>query len=427
MFPASWSAVPSGVSAGASLALAYLLLVRLTRWRVYNRLHRRYARLVRNPKAPMTATEAQDITHASTVWDLGAVQANALSFAIVRTYAIPSISKVLCSSRELKAEPSVSKRYIDTAIIVGTWSLCPISGTGPPTELYASETKTEPKTEPDPRAFIGIARMNWLHAHYPISNDDYLYTLSLFILEPVRWAKKYGWRPLSPLEVRARLVFYTRIGELMGIRGIPATVEELTVWSEEYEKQHMVPAETNREVAQGMMTELSSVVPRFARGMFQRVLICIFDERTRVAMQLPEQPAWMHALIHVAASFFKFTQGHILPPWIPRKPIVPMKTPSPPADDSLARMHPAWRVTKPWYMPRSTGLRSVLECAMAAVGMKSKDEVPGLKYGEEGYRLEELGPMRWKDAGHTEVMKMAEEMMGCPVRGAWARSSTVEK
>ncbi|VDB92037.1 unnamed protein product [Peniophora sp. CBMAI 1063] len=408
----------------ASIACAvYLLLVRLTRWRVYNRLHRKYAHLdpVRNPKARMTATEAQDITHASVVWDMGALLANALSFAIVRTYAIPSISKILCSSKELKAGPSVSKRYLDTAIIAGTWSFCPISATDPPTELYASETKGEPKADPDPRTFIGIARMNWLHAHYPISNDDYLYTLSLFILEPVRWAQKYGWRSLSPLEVQARHVFYTRVGELMGIRDIPDTVEGLIAWSEEYEEQHMVPADTNKEVVSGMMTELSSVVPAFARGIFQRIIICLFDERTRVAMGLPEQPAWMHSLVGTAAWLFKFTQGHLLLPRFSQVPLVPMKAPRMPTDGSLARMHPAWPVTKPWYLPRPTGLQRVLERVMIVFGLKSEEDLPGPKYRSEGYRLEELGPLRWKDAGHAEVMKLAEDMMGCPVRGAWAR------
>ena len=46
----------------------------------------------------------------------------------------------------------------------------------------------------------------------------------------------------------------------------------------------MVPAESNREVVSGMMNELSSVVPRFARGVFQRVIICLLHERTRIAM-----------------------------------------------------------------------------------------------------------------------------------------------
>ena len=51
---------------------------------------------------------------------------------------------------------------------VGTWSLCPISAIDPFTELYADETKYESRSDPDPRTFIGIARMSWLHGHYSI-------------------------------------------------------------------------------------------------------------------------------------------------------------------------------------------------------------------------------------------------------------------
>ena len=84
-------AMPSLCTSISVACAVYLLIARFTRWRVYNRLHRKYAHLdpARNPDARrMTATEAQDITHASIVWDMRAVLANALSFAIVRTYAI---------------------------------------------------------------------------------------------------------------------------------------------------------------------------------------------------------------------------------------------------------------------------------------------------------------------------------------------------
>ena len=83
--------MPSLCTSISVACAVYLLIARFTRWRVYNRLHRKYAHLdpARNPDARrMTATEAQDITHASIVWDMRAVLANALSFAIVRTYAI---------------------------------------------------------------------------------------------------------------------------------------------------------------------------------------------------------------------------------------------------------------------------------------------------------------------------------------------------
>ena len=46
-----------------------------------------------------------------------------------------------------------------------------------------------------------VARMNWLHSQYKISNDDKLYTLSVFVTVPQRWLEKYEWRPLTDLEI----------------------------------------------------------------------------------------------------------------------------------------------------------------------------------------------------------------------------------
>lgn len=49
--------------------------------------------------------------------------------------------------------------------------------------------------------------MNYLHSRYQkagkISNDDMLYTLSLFVLEVERWVGLYEWRSLTPLEICA--------------------------------------------------------------------------------------------------------------------------------------------------------------------------------------------------------------------------------
>ena len=77
--------------------------------------------------------------------------------------------------------------------------VCPISG------LVASESVSQDGAPPvveDCRAALSIARMNWLHSHFSIvsstspiffsfilddcqSNDAYLYTLALFMLEPI--------------------------------------------------------------------------------------------------------------------------------------------------------------------------------------------------------------------------------------------------
>jgi hypothetical protein len=39
--------------------------------------------------------------------------------------------------------------------------------------------------------------MNRLLGVYPIRNEDFLYMLSTFIYEPIRWSSRLGWRPLT--------------------------------------------------------------------------------------------------------------------------------------------------------------------------------------------------------------------------------------
>jgi hypothetical protein len=34
------------------------------------------------------------------------------------------------------------------------------------------------------------------HRRFNINNKDYLYVLSTFVFEPVRWNERYGWRPM---------------------------------------------------------------------------------------------------------------------------------------------------------------------------------------------------------------------------------------
>lgn len=43
--------------------------------------------------------------------------------------------------------------------------------------------------------------MNDIHSQYQISNGDYLYTLMLFIAEPIKWINKYEWRVLDEREI----------------------------------------------------------------------------------------------------------------------------------------------------------------------------------------------------------------------------------
>ena len=52
-----------------------------------------------------------------------------------------------------------------------------------------------------------LKRLNEIHGRYNILNGDYLYTLSLFIVEPMKWVNKYEWRQLEQLEINVTSIF----------------------------------------------------------------------------------------------------------------------------------------------------------------------------------------------------------------------------
>ena len=99
------------------------------------------------------------------------------------------MSKLLIQTQQLSKAEYAGRRFSDTVVLI--------------VEMLAHSPSSE-------RAIGAIARMNYLHSRYQkagkISNDDLLYTLSLFILEVERWVRLYDWRTLTPLEMCALYV-----------------------------------------------------------------------------------------------------------------------------------------------------------------------------------------------------------------------------
>ncbi|KAJ7622151.1 hypothetical protein FB45DRAFT_753621 [Roridomyces roridus] len=385
------------VSAGV---LVYLCVVRALRRGRFNAVHKRYA--AKWEAKTRTVDEAQEIMKLGTTYDMPFLLEYALSFALFKTYAIPTISKLLYDTRQLGSDENVARRFADTGLLISTWMACPLSG-----QALGKES------ENDPRASLALARVNWLHSKYNISNGDYLYTLALFILEPITWAKRYGWRELSPLEQYATFIFWAEVGRKMNIKDIPESLEDLMAWTEAYEKEFMVPAQTNHDVARCTTGELLFTVPhafglrRFLEG-FSRALL---EDRVRIAMMEPEAPRYATSIVPFLLNLSAFIQKHLL---LPRsRPSDLIQVDLPKASPIAPRMF----VSKPWYKPRRRGLGSLLDRAFVWIGWHS--DVPGPEYRSDGYRIHELGPLRYEKEGHEKVFSMAAQMQGCPVADAW--------
>ncbi|MEJ2059728.1 MAG: oxygenase MpaB family protein [Gammaproteobacteria bacterium] len=153
--------------------------------------------------------------------------ARALEFALFRTYAVPRISALLRKTGELTERPR--KRYDDTDLILS--------------ELVEHGYDSE-------RGRAALANMNRQHARYPIRNEDYLYVLSTFVFEPIRWIDRFAYRGMVEQERLAWFLFWRAVGERMHIRDLPDSYADFERYNIEYERERFRYAEANQVVAE---------------------------------------------------------------------------------------------------------------------------------------------------------------------------------
>ncbi|MFM8604159.1 MAG: dephospho-CoA kinase [Cyanobium sp.] len=196
-------------------------------------------------------------------WDI----TRALELALLKTFCVPSIAALLDQTGEFERRPR--KRYDDTGLMVA--------------ELL--------RHGPDsPQGAAVIARMNRIHGHYAIGNDDFLYVLSTFVAEPIQWLERYGWRPLSAEEQQALFRFWQRVGERMAIKAIPATLEELLAFHHRFEAKHFAAAPANGRVADATLAMLVRDWPAPLRPVLRAVLQALPEASVATSLGWPQPP-----------------------------------------------------------------------------------------------------------------------------------------
>ncbi len=189
-------------------------------------------------------------------WDM----TRALELALYRTYAVPSIGRLLARTAELTDR--TQKRYDDTALLLDAVVEHGFDG-------------TEGRT--------AIRRINQMHRGYDISNDDMRYVLCTFVVVPTRWIDQYGWRPLSEHEKRAIAAYYRTLGRHMGITEIPETHQDFARCLDDYEAAHFGWDEGARRVSDatldlmaGWYGPLAPVVKKGSMALLDDSLLDVF-------------------------------------------------------------------------------------------------------------------------------------------------------
>jgi hypothetical protein len=214
------------------------------------------------------------ISYLSTNFDFPWDVEQSLSLAFFTTYGIPTIGDLLDRTREFRTR--AQKRYDDTKLILA--------------DILDHGMNSD-------RAREANRRMNRMHKRYPISNEDYLYVLSTFVLVPIRWNRAYGWRRYVPNEERAHLNYWRALGRRMDIHSIPDSIDELDRSSREYERTHLRYSDGSRRVADDTLGIFLSRYPAPLRPLVRPAVLALLEEPLLDAFGYRHPPRWLRAAL----------------------------------------------------------------------------------------------------------------------------------
>ncbi|MBV9826887.1 MAG: DUF2236 domain-containing protein [Alphaproteobacteria bacterium] len=219
----------------------------------------------------------QRIVFLSTCYDFSFDTTRALELALFRTFCVPSISALLDRTGEFYAR--AQKRYDDTDLIVS--------------ELMERGYDSE-------RGRRALRRMNQQHGRFAIANEDFLYVLSTFIYEPIRWNERFGWRPMCEAERLAMFHFWRAVGQRMGIKNIPGDYGEFERYGSEYERLNYRYTEANRRVGAATVEMFASWFPRPLRPVVRRAIYALLDDAVIANFGFPQPSPMMRWLVNEA-------------------------------------------------------------------------------------------------------------------------------
>jgi hypothetical protein len=233
----------------------------------------------------------QRIAFLSSTYDFPWDTQKSYEFALIRTFAVPNSSNLMAATGEFLKR--TQKRYDDTVILISTIGF----------HGYDS---------PEGRA--AIKRMNQIHGRYLIPNEEFLYVLSTFVFEPIRWNAKYGWRSLTEKEKLASFYFWRQVGRYMNIKDIPETIADFEKFNLEYERAHFAYSDNNKKLAEATKNLfLSWFLPKSLWNFGSEFIYAVMDKRMRDAFGFPEPRLWASWSVNAALKTKAFI-ARLLPP-----------------------------------------------------------------------------------------------------------------
>ncbi|MDI9894508.1 oxygenase MpaB family protein [Rhodococcus sp. IEGM 1381] len=134
-----------------------------------------------------------------------------------------------------------------------------------------------------------IERLNQIHSHFPLRNDDSLYTLSTLALDPHQMTTAVGRSPFTSAQLEAQWHFWRAVAQEQKIANIPVSRELMQRWRVEYEEREFATSFEGRQVARSLIDDFArSALPVPLRRYATQIISAICPPRVREVHELPE-------------------------------------------------------------------------------------------------------------------------------------------
>ena len=196
--------------------------------------------------------DCQRIVHLLTAYEFPFDMTRALEIALFHTYGSRSVARLLDRTGQFSAQGQ--KRYDDTNLLIAQFMEAGWDG-----DLGAR----------------AMARMNAIHGHFRIPNDDFLFVLWTFIDFPIQWMDDFGWRRFTDHERLAWFNYWIGVGQRMGLADLPASKADYDAFVAAYEAREFVSDPASANVANATVAIFEGWLPRWLRFAVKPAAACL--------------------------------------------------------------------------------------------------------------------------------------------------------
>lgn len=226
----------------------------------------------------------------------------AMDEALFRTFTVPSMASLLSQAGSFASDGQ--RRWDDTVA------------------LLREALRPRPRMQLAQRR-EAVRRINQIHRAYGVTPaaypGEYLYTLAVMVVAPVRWIRRFGWRDLTPAEIDAAVRCYRELGLGLGMSRatLPPDYAGFEKYLAEYEPGHCGYSDAGHRLAAALTGVLASQWPRPVRPLARRCITAMLGEPLRSALGLGSPGPLIRAAVHAALRARAVLLRHV-PPLRPR-------------------------------------------------------------------------------------------------------------